>query len=97
MSLNLYHRRLYYRTGQGGVAKEGPVQLELLAPPVLFPGATEIDYGESFQGEQIFSPFLREGDGYGRRDMTQVEVKAVREYLHTLLEAVLTAAKVRCN
>src|SRR5688572_27893287 len=92
MSIDLYYRRLHYRTGRGGMAKEGDVRLELHEAPIVFPQAVEIDFGEIEVGELAYDPYIRPSEGEAKRDMTAPEVIAARRWLAGLLLGVMRAA-----
>ncbi len=92
MSTDLYHRRLAYYAGRGGIAKEGNLVLQLSAPPPIFIGITEIDYGEVCPGQLLFTPFVRQADHARRRDLMPFEIAMVRTWLGSLLQATLDAA-----
>ncbi len=92
MSTELYHRRLAYYAGRGGVAKEGDLVLNLRSAPPVFPNLFEIDFGEIHPGSVLFPPFMRLSSNSKRRDMTADEITAVRAWLAGLLSATMSAA-----
>lgn len=92
MSADLYYRRLHYRMGRGGVAKEGDLRLELHSPPIVFPDAVEIDLGEIQKDVLAYDPYIVRRQGEAKDDMTAPEIIAVRRWLFGLLSCVLRAA-----
>jgi hypothetical protein len=93
MSVDLYYRRLHYRMGRGGMAKEGDVRLELHTAPIVLPEAVEIDFGEVQRGVLAYDPYVR-AEGEAKRDMTAPEIIAVRVWLSGLLAGVMRAAGI---
>ena len=92
MSTDLYHRRLVYYPGRGGIAKEGDFELRLRVPPPVMPHLVEIDFGEIHPGLLTFPPFVREHLHSKVRDMTAEEIANARAWLASLHLAATTAA-----
>lgn len=89
MSIDLYHRRLSYHAGRGGIAKEGRLSFVLDAPPLVMPRALDIEFGEIAPGDMAWQPYVRE-QGHGqKRDMTPPEILLVRGWLASLLSAFM--------
>lgn len=91
MSLDYYYRRLCYLDKRGGIAKEGRLRLELDAPPIVFPNAVEIDFGEVHPGILAYDPYVVREDGK-KVDMTAPEIIALRRWLFGLGASVMRAA-----
>lgn len=93
MSFNLYYRRVSYKAGQGGFAKEGELQLALDTAPPVFPGVDEIEFGEIHRGKLAYEATVRERACDRPRLMEPPEIIAMRAWLSGMLKAVMRAAK----
>lgn len=89
-----YYRRLSYVDGRGGSAIEGDLRLKLHAPPIIFPHAVEIEFGEVERDILAYDPYIRDGEGMPKRDMTAPEIIAVRRWLHGLMDCVQRVAAI---